>query len=142
LACLLALLAFAGGAAIGAVFSLAVIGQYVAYSIPIAARFVGGQPFTPGPFNLGKFSLPVAIVAVTWMAFMSIVFVFPTTPAPIAATMNYAVVVLGGILVLSVIYFYFPIYGGVHWFKGPVKTVDEVEESSEGSRASLEKRPE
>jgi amino acid transporter len=55
LSLLLALLAFAGPAAIGAVFSLAVIGQYLAYSIPTTARFVGGQPFTPGPFNLGKF---------------------------------------------------------------------------------------
>ena len=55
LSLLLALLAFAGPAAIGAIFSLAVIGQYLAYSIPITARFVGGQPFTPGPFNLGKF---------------------------------------------------------------------------------------
>jgi hypothetical protein len=54
LAMLLNLLAFAGLAAIGAVFSLAVIGQYLAYSIPITARFVGGQPFTPGPVNLGK----------------------------------------------------------------------------------------
>jgi amino acid transporter len=55
LSALLALLAFAGAAAIGAVFSLAVIGQYLAYSIPISARFLGGQPFTPGPFNLGVF---------------------------------------------------------------------------------------
>ena len=55
LALLLTLLAFVKSpAAIGAVFSLAVIGQYLAYSIPITARFVGGQPFTPGPFNLGK----------------------------------------------------------------------------------------
>ncbi|KAF7974533.1 hypothetical protein HWV62_12002 [Athelia sp. TMB] len=119
MAALLALLAFAGPAAIGAVFSLAVLGQYVAYSTPITARFLGGQVFTPGPFNLGRFSLPVAIIAVTWMAFMSVIFVFPASPAPDAAAMNYAVVVLGGVLVLSVVYFYFPKYGGVHWFEGP-----------------------
>jgi len=143
LSLLLALLAFAGAAAIGAVFSLAVIGQYLAYSIPITARFVGGQPFTPGPFNLGKYSLPVAIIAVTWMTFMSLVFLFPTTPDPEAMVMNYSIVVLGGILVLSVIYFYFPKYGGVYWFKGPVNTLGDVpvDESSQGSRGSLEKRP-
>jgi hypothetical protein len=55
--------------------------------------------------------------------------------------MNYAIVVLGGVLVLSVIYFYFPKYGGVYWFKGPVNTVGEVGEDSEGSRGSLEKPP-
>ena len=72
---------------------------------------------------------------------MSIVFIFPTTPAPQAAFMNYAVVVLGGILILSVIYFYFPKYGGIHWFKGPVKTVGDADGSSQESRGSLEKRP-
>lgn len=52
---LLGLLTFAGSAAISAVFSLVVVGQYVTYSIPISARFLGGQKFTPGPFNLGRF---------------------------------------------------------------------------------------
>jgi hypothetical protein len=71
---------------------------------------------------------------------MSIVFVFPAEPAPTAPTMNYSVVVLGGILVLSVIYYFFPKYGGVYWFKGPVNTLRDGEDS-EGSRGSLEKRP-
>lgn len=57
------------------------------------------------------------------MAFMSVVFLFPTSPNPDGAAMNYAVVVLGGVLMLSVVYFYFPKYGGVHWFKGPVANV-------------------
>lgn len=74
---------------------------------------------------------------------MSLVFLFPTAPAPEAPLMNYSIVVLGGILILSVIYFYFPKYGGVYWFKGPVTTVDHdlSNEDSEGSRGSLEKRP-
>lgn len=55
LACLLGLISFAGSAAIGAVFTLTVIAQYISNSIPITARVLGGQPFTPGPFNLGRF---------------------------------------------------------------------------------------
>ena len=54
LSLLLGLLSFAGPSAIGAVFSLVVAGQYVAYSIPIAARFIGGRKIELGPFNLGK----------------------------------------------------------------------------------------
>ncbi len=53
LAFLLGILAFAGENAIGAVFSLFITGQYVAYSIPMAARFLGGQTVKPGPFRLG-----------------------------------------------------------------------------------------
>lgn len=38
--------------------------------------------------------------------------------------MNYTVVVLGGVLVFSLVWYYFPVYGGVYWFKGPVPNVD------------------
>ena len=57
------------------------------------------------------------------MAFMDIVFFFPTMPQTSTPDMNYTVVVLGGVLVLSVVWYYFPIYGGVHWFTGPVPNV-------------------
>ena len=52
---LLGLLAFAGAQAINAVFSISVIALYVAYSIPIVARFIFDNDFKPGPFYLGKF---------------------------------------------------------------------------------------
>ncbi|KAJ7724805.1 amino acid permease-domain-containing protein [Mycena metata] len=111
---------FRGPAAAGALFTLGVIGQYVANSIPITTRWLGGQPFKKGPFSLGAFSLPVAIVAVLWMWFMTIVLLFPSFPDPNAETMNYSVVVLFGVLFLALAYYYLPYYGGRHWFKGPV----------------------
>jgi amino acid transporter len=51
---LLGLLVFAGEQAIGAVFALSIVGLYVAYAIPIAARFVFENDYKPGPFNLGR----------------------------------------------------------------------------------------
>ena len=51
---LLGLLSFAGNSAISAVFALVVAGQYVAYGIPISARFLGDNEFKPGPFSLGR----------------------------------------------------------------------------------------
>ncbi|TRM63319.1 amino acid permease-domain-containing protein [Schizophyllum amplum] len=127
LSLLLGLLAFAGDQAINAVFSLSVIALYIAYTIPILARFAGDNDFKPGPFSLGWFSLPCAIIAVSFMTLMSVVFLFPATPlrADYAANMNYSVVVLGGVLGLSLVYYYFPRWGGVHWFKGPVATIGE-----------------
>lgn len=38
--------------------------------------------------------------------------------------MNYAVAVIGGGLALALVYYYVPVYGGVHWFTGPVRTLD------------------
>ncbi|THH11998.1 hypothetical protein EW145_g293 [Phellinidium pouzarii] len=122
----LGLLAFAGPAAITAIFSISIAGQNVAYTIPIIARFTSKTMFKPGPFYLGKLSLPVAIIAVTWMIFNTTVFLFPSTPKPGPVPMNYTIVVLGGVFVLALIYFYFPVYGGIHWFNGPVRTFGKV----------------
>ncbi|GBE87110.1 Uncharacterized amino-acid permease [Sparassis crispa] len=137
---LLGLLAFAGSVAINAIFSLSVVALYVAYAIPIAARFLGDNDFKPGPFNLGRFSAPVAFISVMWMLFMGIVFLFPTSPQANTQDMNYAVVVLGGTLILSLVWYYFPKYGGVHWFTGPVPTIDKTRVGSPRTSAELREK--
>lgn len=55
IALLLGLLVFAGPTASSAIFALGIAGQYTAYSIPIASRFLGGRNWQPGPFTLGRF---------------------------------------------------------------------------------------
>ncbi|KAK0214394.1 APC amino acid permease, partial [Armillaria fumosa] len=130
-AILLGLLSFAGANAINAVFSVSVISLYVAYSIPIAARFTGENNFQPGPFSLGIFSFPIALIAVLFMTFTSTVFLFPTTPQTTVQDMNYSVVVLGGVMIFSLIWYYFPKYGGVYWFTGPIHTLDSISPVSE-----------
>lgn len=65
-AVLLGLLAFAGAEAINAVFAISVIASYVAYGIPITARFVFENDFKPGPFNLGIFVSLRAYLFLSW----------------------------------------------------------------------------
>ncbi|KAF8688928.1 APC amino acid permease, partial [Rhizoctonia solani] len=131
IAALLGLLAFAGEVAIMAVFSIAVIGLYIAYIIPIGARFVFKQDkFRPGPFTLGPFGLPVATIAITFMTFVTIILLFPSRPTPGFSDMNYAIVVMGAVMIGSVVWYYFPKYGGIHWFEGPVSTVDVTDGTS------------
>ena len=48
-------------------------------------------------------SFPIAVTAVTFMSFIIIVFMFPSSPNPASATMNYTVVVLGKLKMFSVI---------------------------------------
>ncbi|KAJ7739990.1 amino acid/polyamine transporter I [Mycena maculata] len=131
---LLGLLAFAGPLAISAVFTMSIVSQYVGFTTPIVARWVGGQKFVPGPFNLGILSGPVAFVASAYMIFMIIVFLFPAIPGPTEHSMNYTVVVLGGTLLLSLGYYFFPKYGGRYWFTGPLETIEHAHE-----RSSMEK---
>ncbi len=57
-----------------------------------------------------------------------VVFMFPTAPNPSATGMNYMIVVLGGTVSLSLVYFYFPKYGGVHWFRGPIANIAKDED--------------
>ncbi|KAG6901948.1 hypothetical protein C0995_006470 [Termitomyces sp. Mi166 len=130
LAIALGCLVFAGEQAINAAFAISIVGNYIAYAIPICARFMGENDFKPGPFTLGAFSRPIATIAVVFMFFMSIVIFFPTTPTTDAANMNYTVVLLGGILALSILWFYFPRYGGVYWFTGPMANIDNTASES------------
>ncbi|KAG6878049.1 hypothetical protein C0993_000372 [Termitomyces sp. T159_Od127] len=137
LALLMGCLVFAGDQAINAVFALSIVGNYIAYSIPIATRFLGQNDFKPGPFNLGRFSLPVTTAAIVFMTFMSVVFLFPMAPKTDAQGMNYVVVVLGGTMLLSIMWYYCPKYGGVNWFTGPVPNVRPVSEH-DSTRSSEE----
>lgn len=63
------------------------------------------------------------------MAFSVVVLMFPISPSPDPAAMNYACVVLGGTLSLAVAYYYVPTYGGKVWFHGPLKNVDSKPQS-------------
>ncbi|KAL0577548.1 hypothetical protein V5O48_004446 [Marasmius crinis-equi] len=128
---LLGLITFAGANAINAVFALVITGQYTAYAIPVAARWMGGKDFKPGPVNFGAWSLPITVVAVTWMVFMSIIAMFPANPNPAVDSMNYTVVVQVGVLVLATLYYFFPKYGGRYWFKGPISNIEHTTSTPE-----------
>ena len=68
----------------------------------------------------------MAIVAVAWMAFSVVILAFPTAPAPDAQGMNYMIVVIGGWIVLCLVYYHVPVYGGACWFDGPQVTVEHA----------------
>ncbi|OCH88546.1 APC amino acid permease [Obba rivulosa] len=131
-ALLLGLLALGGPSASSAIFSLGVAGLYVAWCIPIASRFLGGEKWVPGPFSLGWWGKPVAAIAVAWMSFAMVVFAFPTAPTPTGANMNYMIVVLGGWISLCLGYYYCPVYGGIHWFEGPRANIQNEELTEDG----------
>ncbi|KAJ4485271.1 amino acid/polyamine transporter I [Lentinula aciculospora] len=126
IAVLLALIPLAGNAASGAIFALAVVGQYICYSTAISARWLGGTVFEKGPFHLGVLSFPISLCAVFFMLFMSVILLFPAEPALASpATMNYTVLVIGSVMLFATVYYFFPVYGGIHWFKGPVVTAKD-----------------
>ncbi|EMD31992.1 hypothetical protein CERSUDRAFT_162457 [Gelatoporia subvermispora B] len=126
IALILGLLALGGTAASSAIFSLSVSAQFIAYIVPISSKLFGGEKWIPGPFSLGRWSRPVGIISIIWMVFAITIFSFPASPDPSSTSMNWMVVVLGAWILLCSTYYYFPVYGGIHWFVGPKVNVNVV----------------
>src|SRR5713101_929673 len=77
--------------AYAAVVSIAVIGLYIAYGLPILLRRLAGSRFQPGPWQLGRWSGVIGWIAVVWIAFIAILFVLPQyAPGNTLQTFNYA----------------------------------------------------
>ncbi|HLW95748.1 MAG TPA: amino acid permease, partial [Solirubrobacteraceae bacterium] len=113
-----------------AVTSIAVIGLYIAYTIPIFLRWRMASRFVPGPWTLGNKYKWVNMVAIVWVAICVVVFCLPTTPAGVFggngftwSAVNYAPLVTIGVILAVTIWY----YGWANkTFKGPVRTIDDA----------------
>ena len=56
---------------------------------PIFLRITSGRTkLVPGPFSLGRWYMPLGIVAVAWVCFITILLLFPPVSNPTADTMS------------------------------------------------------
>jgi len=103
--------------AYAAVTSIAVIGLYIAYGIPILLRLLAGEKFQRGPWHLRQWSYVVGWIAVVWIAFIAILFILPqAAPGNTLTTFNYAIVAVGVVVLYSGGYWFL---SAKNWFKGP-----------------------
>jgi amino acid permease (GABA permease) len=103
--------------AYAAVTSIAVIGLYIAYGIPILLRLLAGEKFQRGPWHLGRWSYIVGWIAVVWIVFIAILFVLPqVSPGNTLVTFNYAILAVAVVLVYAGGYWFL---SARNWFKGP-----------------------
>jgi amino acid transporter len=111
--------------------SIAVIGLYIAFVLPIILRLRAGEKFERGPWNLGKHYKWIDALAIAWIGLICVLFLMPITPTGIPwktafnwNVVNYAPLTVGGALLL---------FGGWYvlsahkWFKGPVRQGSEEE---------------
>jgi len=98
------------------VTSIAVIGLYIAYGIPILLRLRAGDSFQRGPWHLGRWSRPVGTIAVIWIGIIAILFVLPTTVPITLSSFNYSIVAVGVVLVGTGVWWQ---ASASKWFKGP-----------------------
>jgi amino acid transporter len=112
-----------------AVTSIAVIGLYVAFAIPIWLRWRMGDAFEVGEWNNGAKYKWMNLVAVIEIVVVSIYLMMPFVPGAVPFSddfewkfVNYApIVTLGALLGLTIWWK----TSAKHWFTGPLHTIDE-----------------
>ncbi|KAL7282776.1 hypothetical protein ACG7TL_004252 [Trametes sanguinea] len=125
--------------ALSSLAGASVIGLYVSYVTPIFLRITSGRTkLQPGPFSLGKWFMPIGIVAVSWVMFIVVLLVFPPEVNPTADTMNYTVVIIMSVFVFASISW---VVSARKWFKGPVRTVEDPDGVSMGEGEKLKGVP-
>jgi amino acid transporter len=113
-----------------AVVSVAVIGLYLAFLIPIFLRWRMGDAFQPGSWTLGSKYKWMNLIAVIEIAVISIYFILPFTPSGVPgnkdfswSSFNYAPILTFGVLIVLAIWWN---VSAKKWFKGPKHTIDEA----------------
>ena len=104
--------------------SVAVIGLYIAFALPIVLRIRAGDRFEPGAWNLGRHYRWISRIAVGWIAVICVLFLMPVSPHGVPGApgfdwnvVNYAPLTVGVALIA---------FGGWYlcsarkWFTGPV----------------------
>jgi amino acid transporter len=114
-----------------AVVSIAVIGLYVAYVIPIYLRWRNDDRFSPGPWTNGAKYRWMNPFATVWVALITVIFILPTTPAGVPFRdefdwkfVNYAPLVTGGMLLVVGIWW---LVSAKNTFTGPRHTIAELD---------------
>jgi len=118
---LLAIPSLGSSVAFSAATSIATIGLYISYGLPILVAITWPSNFKKGPFNLRFASRMIGLVAVVWIAFISIIFCLPTVNPVDSQTLNYTPVAVGIVLVWTLGSWFL---WARRWFTGPVRQIE------------------
>ena len=110
-----------------AVTSIAVIGLYIAYVVPVFLRR-RNPDFRPGRWNLGRWSAPIGWIAVVWVAFIVVLVMLPPASPITGTTFNYAPVAVLAVLVFATVTWF---AGGRKHFLKDVPTGHDTKSASE-----------
>ncbi|KAJ5725515.1 amino-acid permease [Penicillium malachiteum] len=120
------LLILAGTTAIGALFSIGAIAQFVAFIIPIFIRvFFVGHRFRKGPWNLGRYGPFIGGMGVVFVALMVPILCLPSvTKGDLTPDlMNWTCLVYGGPMLVVLIWWFVDAH---KWFTGPKVNVEHA----------------
>lgn len=120
------LLILAGSVAIGALFSIGAIAQFVAFAIPISIRvFFVGNRFRKGPWHLGPYGPFIGGLGVSFVFLMVPILCLPSvTHGNLSPDlMNWTCLVYGAPMLAVTIWW---VVDARRWFTGPVVNVEHA----------------
>ncbi|HZX07405.1 MAG TPA: amino acid permease, partial [Kribbella sp.] len=94
------------------------------YVLPTLLRLLQGDRFQPGPWNLGRWSRPIGIVAIVWVVFITILFMLPQVSPVTGSTFNYTPIAVLVVLGFAAGYW---LLSARRWFTGPKVQGTEAE---------------
>ena len=135
---LLSLINIGSTAAFNAFLSLATIGFYFSYGIPIflfaMRRFSRDNPVEFGPWSMGRVGLTINILAVLFCTFLVLFVPFPSVLPVTAQNMNYAAPIFLGVIFLALVDY---AVRGHRKYVGPIKEVDIVKQSENDKHSDI-----
>jgi amino acid transporter len=120
---LLSLINIGSTTALLAVVTLTIGAMMSSYIITIACvllKRIRGQPLPPHKWSLGRFGMAINIGALCFLLPVFVFAFFPLTSTVEPDTMNWCVVMYGGILIIAVVYY---ALRGRHYYIPPVALV-------------------
>ncbi|RAL07664.1 amino acid permease [Aspergillus homomorphus CBS 101889] len=124
IAVLIALINIGSSAAFNAVLSLDTLALYISYLVPVLfilmKRIRNPQNLQWGPYNLGKWGIPINIFALLYGTYITIFLPWPETRPVTASNMNYGAPVFGIALLFAVVDWFAP--GHKKW-NGPTLVI-------------------
>ncbi|RYN36518.1 hypothetical protein AA0119_g4934 [Alternaria tenuissima] len=135
---LIGLLNIGSTTAFNAIVSLGTVALYISYLMPIVLifyrRIARPSSLLYGPFRLGKLGIAINLVSIVYTVYVSIFLLFPPYQPVTAQNMNYAPVVLGGVLILSAVWWFIK---GKNEFVGPVMDTIEGRPALSGAQRDV-----
>jgi amino acid transporter len=127
--CLLSLINLGSAAAFNSLISLPTIALYVSYLVPITLltlRQLAGRHPRYGPFQFGRWSVPIKLCAMVYLVYIIVFVSFPASKPVTSLTMNYAPPILVGFLLIAMIDWF---VRGRKKFEVPTAALDYGEET-------------
>jgi choline transport protein len=124
----LALINIGSNLVLSITLSIFVSALLTSYAITIGCMLMHrleGRALPPARFSLGKWGAVINVVALIYCLPLIIFSLFPPTPNPTPATMNWAVVMVGGPFILSTVYY---VVWGRKTYTPPVETIEDYME--------------